>query len=174
MHPSQCLTVDESISSCERELLTFSDVFSDKRKKSWTWRNCRQRKGVSSWKVCGICISYNQIIITVLVSDLWPFVPTERIKKMECEQASTCKEKNHQESLNMILQEKLKIMHNLCQQKDHSLQQWVSSIILSQGKMDFVGPWHCKQYRNLTFWILYILGISVLITKTCFMDKGSF
>ncbi|KAJ8391999.1 hypothetical protein AAFF_G00083090 [Aldrovandia affinis] len=30
----------------------------------------------------------------------------KRIKKMECDQACMCSEKNHQETLNMILQEK--------------------------------------------------------------------
>ncbi|KAJ8362166.1 hypothetical protein AAFF_G00390980 [Aldrovandia affinis] len=47
----------------------------------------------------------------------------ERIKKMECDRACMRSEKKQQESLNMILQEKLDILYNLCQQKDKALRR---------------------------------------------------
>ncbi|KAJ8410973.1 hypothetical protein AAFF_G00180080 [Aldrovandia affinis] len=79
------------------------------------------------------------------------FVPSlrkERIKKMECDQACMCSEKNHQETLNMILQEKLDILHNLCQQKDNALQQKLAQEEVERCVKEIKADGPKKEIRN--------------------------
>ncbi|KAJ8391823.1 hypothetical protein AAFF_G00085950 [Aldrovandia affinis] len=73
----------------------------------------------------------------------------ESIKKMECDQACMRSEKNHQESLNMILEERLDILHKLCQQKDNALQQKLAQEEVERCVKDIKPDGPKKEIRNL-------------------------
>ncbi|KAJ8410692.1 hypothetical protein AAFF_G00186490 [Aldrovandia affinis] len=80
------------------------------------------------------------------------FVPSlikERIKKMECDRACMRREKKQQESLNMILKEKLDILHNLCQQKDKALQRKLAEVELERCVKEIKADGPKKEIRNL-------------------------
>ncbi|XP_035274900.1 myosin-10-like [Anguilla anguilla] len=63
----------------------------------------------------------------------------EKIKKMECDQASLSNEKTNLENLYKILQEKFLIMQSLCQEKDSALQQRLAEEEVEQ---------HVKQIKS--------------------------
>ncbi|KAJ8416565.1 hypothetical protein AAFF_G00358530 [Aldrovandia affinis] len=73
----------------------------------------------------------------------------ERIKKMECDRACMRSEKKQQESLNMILKEKLDILHNLCEQKDKALQRKLAQEEVERCVKEIKADGPKKEIRNL-------------------------
>ncbi|KAJ8365364.1 hypothetical protein SKAU_G00141950 [Synaphobranchus kaupii] len=73
---------------------------------------------------------------------------SEKIKKMESDQASLNGEKTNVENLYKILEEKFQIMHNLCEQKDSTLQQKLVEEKLEQHVKEIKSGGRKEEIRN--------------------------